>query len=82
MKFLKREVYIIPNDYMITKKSEPCEDASMGKFRCKNKHQCWEPCGELGKKKKDISLLCCSDCATLNAMQPCEACSNNIAQKL
>ena len=27
--------------------STPCLDASMGRYACANRAQCWEPCGEL-----------------------------------
>jgi hypothetical protein len=27
---------------------EPCRNALMAEFRCKDRDQCWEPCGELG----------------------------------
>lgn len=31
-------------------KSETCPDAArMKDHACANRHQCWEPCGELGK---------------------------------
>ena len=26
----------------------PCQNESMGQHACKNRAQCWEPCGELG----------------------------------
>lgn len=30
--------------------SQPCPNAlHMGEFACNNQHQCWEPCGKLGK---------------------------------
>jgi hypothetical protein len=28
--------------------AEPCRDPRMEQFACQNRHQCWEPCGELG----------------------------------
>ncbi len=26
----------------------------MGEFACENRHQCWEPCGELGKSEEHV----------------------------
>lgn len=28
--------------------AEPCPNSTSDEFACKNRHQCWEPCGELG----------------------------------
>ena len=31
---------------------EPCPDKERDEYTCKNRHQCWEPCGELGKSEE------------------------------
>ena len=31
---------------------EPCQNQAMGIHRCKNRSQCWEPCGELGHSEE------------------------------
>lgn len=41
---------------------EPCPSAThMGEHACSNKHQCWEPCGELGKDEDYVSVAPDSD---------------------
>ena len=37
---------------MLLHKVDPCPDLTMGKFACKNKSQCWEPCGDLGHSEE------------------------------
>lgn len=31
---------------------EPCPDKDRTEYACENRHQCWEPCGELGKSEE------------------------------
>lgn len=35
---------------------QPCQDQRMGEFCCKDRSQCWEPCGELGKSEKHAKV--------------------------
>jgi hypothetical protein len=35
---------------------EPCPDKERDEYTCKNRHQCWEPCGELGKSEEHTQL--------------------------
>lgn len=69
---------------MLTKKSEPCENQARGIHRCKNRNQCWEPCGVLGHSAeyctsvappKSDNIKPCVDCVDSESIQPCEACN-------
>lgn len=37
---------------------EACPDPKrMGEFACANRHQCWEPCGELGHSEEFVGVV-------------------------
>lgn len=37
---------------------EPCPCSErMGEHACSNRHQCWEPCGELGKSSEHVAVV-------------------------
>lgn len=38
------------------KEPEPCPDKERDEYACKNRHQCWEPCGELGKSEEHAQV--------------------------
>lgn len=47
-------------------KSETCPDAArMKDHACANRHQCWEPCGELGKSEEHARPAAAEDAAWL-----------------
>lgn len=35
---------------------EPCPDKERNEYVCKNRNQCWEPCGELGKSEEHVKV--------------------------
>jgi hypothetical protein len=35
---------------------EPCPDKERDEYACKNRYQCWEPCGELGKSEEHVRV--------------------------
>lgn len=39
--------------------TEPCKSARMRDHACSNRHQCWEPCGELGKSEEHVLAVRC-----------------------
>jgi len=36
--------------------SEPCPDKDHTEYACKNRHQCFEPCGELGHSEEFVQV--------------------------
>lgn len=34
-----------------------CPDQERDEYTCKNRHQCWEPCGELGKSEQHAQAI-------------------------
>lgn len=39
----------------IKQQAEPCPDSRSNDYACKNRHQCWEPCGELGNSEAHVT---------------------------
>ena len=66
----------------MTNQVEPCQNQSMGKHRCKNRQQCWEPCGELGNSEEhcvpaDAATQAAIDAVMLRkgaTIKPCVEC--------
>lgn len=44
-----------PHD--IKDSAKPCQNKDMKELACENRHQCWEPCGELGKSKEHVKSV-------------------------
>lgn len=42
---------------MLKSKVEACQNQAMGIYRCKNKQQCFEPCGDLGHDEKHAKIV-------------------------
>jgi hypothetical protein len=38
------------------KQGESCTNKERTEYLCKNRHQCWEPCGELGKSEEHTQV--------------------------
>lgn len=48
---------------------EPCQNPNMPPYECKNRHQCWEPCGELGHSAEHARVARVQPTPVLDAME-------------